>query len=482
MNDTSKLTRYAYVSGIVGIIVIQVYGFFFEYFDIEKNGFSIYDLELTNVYEASILFVLLMTGCSMFIIELAIRVIIEKENSICVHPILKLKGNRVGGKYFYFLGECLAYYISYLIIIYVSLFLYQNTIEYSKPFYSTWIIMLDPILTILAYSLFPYVILTRALQYDRKLDHKETVFLLWKFIAFLLDKLKILFLLKDKISNWIYAFFMHQKMYQEKGKINRTIRFDQNDSQILLGMAVKFFFIPLMFIFFLDQFGDLHRNWDYILNDMDIHKEGYGFVSFSTDIYNILYAFIFAIDVGLAWSGYVFSSRWLKNHLKSTEPTFIGWAVAILCYPPFNDFLHIYFVIPSETEFLSFLKDAKFVLILMIISLLSYSIYMSATVCFGLRFSNLTNRGIIQTGMYKYIRHPAYSGKNISWWCAMLPLMVYQSIEKGSLLPLVNILGLVFMTVLYYYRSITEEKHLLKDPEYQKYCQKVKYRFIPGLI
>jgi hypothetical protein len=36
--------------------------------------------------------------------------------------------------------------------------------------------------------------------------------------------------------------------------------------------------------------------------------------------------------------------------------------------------------------------------------------------CFGVRFSNLTNRGIITNGPYRFSKHPAYVIKNIRWW------------------------------------------------------------------
>ena len=35
---------------------------------------------------------------------------------------------------------------------------------------------------------------------------------------------------------------------------------------------------------------------------------------------------------------------------------------------------------------------------------------------------------------------------------------------------------------IYYLRAITEERHLIKDPEYQEYAKKVKHRFIPKIF
>ncbi|WP_436428256.1 hypothetical protein, partial [Enterococcus faecium] len=42
-------------------------------------------------------------------------------------------------------------------------------------------------------------------------------------------------------------------------------------------------------------------------------------------------------------------------------------------------------------------------------------IYAWATVAFGLRFSNLTHRGILTHGPYALSRHPAYLAKNLFW-------------------------------------------------------------------
>jgi len=36
-------------------------------------------------------------------------------------------------------------------------------------------------------------------------------------------------------------------------------------------------------------------------------------------------------------------------------------------------------------------------------------------------------------------------------------------------------------SAVYFVRAWTEERHLLADPEYQAYVQKVRYRFIPGI-
>jgi len=95
-------------------------------------------------------------------------------------------------------------------------------------------------------------------------------------------------------------------------------------------------------------------------------------------------------------------------------------------------------------------------------------VYLWATLSLGTRCSNLTNRGIVKGGAYRFIRHPAYIAKNTAWWLTILPVMSIPAF-----------LSMLTWSFIYYLRAITEERHLIKDPDYQKYCRKVKYRFIP---
>jgi len=43
-------------------------------------------------------------------------------------------------------------------------------------------------------------------------------------------------------------------------------------------------------------------------------------------------------------------------------------------------------------------------------------------------------------------------------------------------------LALAAQSYWYYWRAITEERHLSIDPAYREYCEVVKYRFIPGVL
>ena len=55
----------------------------------------------------------------------------------------------------------------------------------------------------------------------------------------------------------------------------------------------------------------------------------------------------------------------------------------------------------------------------------------------------------------------------------MAPAVFYHTLNKNDLAALLSIIGLILMTTLYYFRAITEEKHLSEDPAYIEYCRKV---------
>jgi protein-S-isoprenylcysteine O-methyltransferase Ste14 len=108
----------------------------------------------------------------------------------------------------------------------------------------------------------------------------------------------------------------------------------------------------------------------------------------------------------------------------------------------------------------------------MLLTLMLFFVYVWATVAFGLRFSNVTHRGILDTGPYRYIRHPAYATKNLAWWTESLS-------GFGSPWQFVYLAGL---NAIYITRAITEERHLSTFQDYRDYMQRVRWRFIPGVF
>ena len=102
--------------------------------------------------------------------------------------------------------------------------------------------------------------------------------------------------------------------------------------------------------------------------------------------------------------------------------------------------------------------------------LILIGIYVWATIPFGIRFSNLTNRGIFTNGPYRYTKHPAYVSKNISWWLISMP---YYSLD-GTPEAIRHCLLLLCVNLIYFLRARTEERHLSKDPDYIAYAEYIE--------
>ena len=93
--------------------------------------------------------------------------------------------------------------------------------------------------------------------------------------------------------------------------------------------------------------------------------------------------------------------------------------------------------------------------------------YGLATVALGYRFSNLTYRGTVTCGPYRFTKHPAYVAKCSAWALIWLPLWGHVDRSMGWR-STVMLAGLCFV---YYLRAKTEERHLSRYPEYVTYAK-----------
>ena len=179
---------------------------------------------------------------------------------------------------------------------------------------------------------------------------------------------------------------------------------------------------------------------------------------------------LFLIDVQIAMVGYLLTMKPLDSHIRSANPHLAGWVAALICYPPLIQMGGggIMDYHPGSGEWAMFLEGHTGVLWVWgaMLAVLT-GIYAWATVIYGLRFSNLTYRGVVTNGPYRLTRHPAYLSKNLFWWMATLPFLT----TTGSLVDAVrNTLLLAAVSATYYWRAKTEEKHLLaEDPKYVEY-------------
>jgi protein-S-isoprenylcysteine O-methyltransferase Ste14 len=222
------------------------------------------------------------------------------------------------------------------------------------------------------------------------------------------------------------------------------------------GWLVKAFYIPLFVVYVHGQLNGL------------LHFRLEGLSAADLRLYDFLNDLIYGLDVVFATVGYCLSFRILDAHLRSAEPTMLGWVVAVECYDPFwrglfqRVYLHYEGV--GFGPWLAGHTSLRWTWAAAILAL--EGVYVLATFAFGLRFSNLTHRGILTSGPYRFSKHPAYVAKNLSWWLVSVPFVPFHGWAEA----LRSCLALGCVNVVYLLRAKTEERHLSRDPVYVAYA------------
>ncbi len=244
---------------------------------------------------------------------------------------------------------------------------------------------------------------------------------------------------------------------------NRRVR------KVFLVYLVNFFFMTLMVRFLSQEYAGFAKHFVQIFSNGYFETHWY---EQARNSYFVLFHTLFLVDVTIGIIGYASASRWLNNRTRSVDMTISGWFVALFCYPPFNSFFYTY-VLPYNTYETSAVVTSQWAwAIIFVLLLVLYTIYVWGTIALGFKFSNLTNRGIVTHGPYKYVRHPAYAAKNLAW-------LIDYNYLLSNIFAFVTFLG---WNTIYILRGVTEEQHLDKDKVYIAYKEKVRYMFIPKVI
>ena len=458
MQDNPKATNWvtdrAWICGAAGALAVVILAIWYNRAGIMHKHVTLFGNQITDTRHETMLFALVVTTVVMVLCEMLRLYLRSPKTFFMLDPDLKNNLPR-------FAINSLFNYLLWLGVLWLAWSFYRSANEYgyfrNAGYYQVFFLFIETALDVWA-SLWgvAYVFITRALKYDPESDPRELATTLQKALRWAPSQLP---LMKDLRPN-----------------------FDYVDIKNLRGLGVKIFFTPLMTVFFVDQFPHLVNNIGYVLDTLPnmIANDRYNHQQFNKDAFNLSMPLIFSVDVALAWCGYVISSRWVDNHTHSAEPTMLGMIVCIACYPPFQFLLGAFASPPGDRDVLQIPSEWIASLFIMMM-VASYIVYMCSTLWFGVRFSNLTNRGIIRKGPFAFVRHPAYASKNFAWWCVMFPFALWNSTHNLGLAAF-QIMGLILMTAVYYMRAITEERHLMADPAYQEYCRQVKYRFIPGIL
>ncbi len=226
--------------------------------------------------------------------------------------------------------------------------------------------------------------------------------------------------------------------------------------QALRTWLVKGFFVPLMFVYAVHNITALQHH--VLESDRETYQR----------VFDASWSLLFLIDVVFTTMGYLTTLRVFDTHVRSAEPTMQGWVVALCCYQPFFDLMFKQYLLyesgPEWWDLLAAYPGTR--VVWGVVLLLLLAVFSGSTVAFGCRFSNLTHRGVVTNGPYRWTRHPAYVSKCVMFWLMFVPF-----VYRGSAYEVVrDCTWLLALCGIYWLRARTEERHLSRDPAYVAYA------------
>lgn len=224
----------------------------------------------------------------------------------------------------------------------------------------------------------------------------------------------------------------------------------------VLGWAIKAFFLPIMAGPFLSVGSGLAASGvDFYLRSQ-------------VQVYFLIFQIVLFLDLAVAVLGYMLTLRIFDSHIRSVNPLAWGWVVTIACYYPFWSLgIGNWFSYGDGNNWVDWLGGDMTLLLIWGAVLSGLKItWLWANASFGLRFSNLTHRGILTGGPFRFSKHPSYLSKNLAWWLISMPFLTAAGWEVAAL----NCLSLLAINTVYFLRARAEEKHLSEDPTYVAYA------------
>lgn len=307
-----------------------------------------------------------------------------------------------------------------------------------------------------------------------------------------------------EICNYVKRIFFHKPSFKtfEASEIKSELEYynpSYLEKQSLMLIFIKVFFGALMVSGLFNNMNIIQDRLPMFVEIKDVFVSY--FTTFNGNLLEILnnsyrqflyYNFIlimFSIDLMIFCFGYLTELGILNNKIRTVETTPAGILFCLACYPPFLFASNALFGWNQSDTAIAFGNDNSPLTWGIRFSALAFLIiYVAASAALGTKGSNLTNRGTVSCFPYNIVRHPAYISKNIFWILTTIPLFLvdfnaadFNLVSYLTKLVLTCFAAAIWVSI-YYFRALTEERHLIKDPEYQEYVKKVKYRFIPGLF
>ncbi|KAJ7142395.1 hypothetical protein C8R44DRAFT_865740 [Mycena epipterygia] len=168
----------------------------------------------------------------------------------------------------------------------------------------------------------------------------------------------------------------------------------------------------------------------------------------------------------------------------------IGWYERLMALPILQIWIRLSWLIPSPNR-IRYSRSHSYSALIIGGATIRFRCYRELGRHFTFALSIRDNHALVTTGPYSVVRHPSYTGGNMTLLGAMLTLMCDGSwwFAEGSTTPWGKFLAvnLSVCTLLYvpaYLRGSREDAYLKKffGKEWERFAERVPCRYIPGLF
>ena len=189
----------------------------------------------------------------------------------------------------------------------------------------------------------------------------------------------------------------------------------------------------------------------------------------------VLVVVLFCIDSTNAAIGYFWESAITQTRFRETDPNPFHWMVVLVCYSPFRDFAGTFFPFPSGVRGSPLLfAHPGFEIAVNACTIVSLAGMVFVTTSLGFSYSNLSFKKIQTKGLYRLVRHPGTVCKLLFFF---FTIFRYKSSFDFATVALCCVWATIYIA-----RAVCEERFLERFQEYRSYMDKVRYRFIPGVV
>jgi hypothetical protein len=188
-------------------------------------------------------------------------------------------------------------------------------------------------------------------------------------------------------------------------------------------------------------------------------------------IVTIIYGFIIASIL----PGYLFSAKIFGTHIRRIADSWFAFTVTIICYSPYaggmvNRWFNYHPVSPDPDwmkPWVSHFNDNEMMLYILGGTILFFEfVHYWGEAIMGIRSSNLTNRGIVTSGPYRYCKHPVFASKCASWLIMWMPFASGDTVLECIRL-MIAWCGICYVFAA---RCWAEERILAEDKDYVAYA------------